>query len=77
MMKYEFHVGQLVRIGNDCPRSDSNFHKRGIVRRVNKYNIVVDMIDPFNDGRTHIDWCKNSLWEPVESMPAFVCKSLL
>ena len=77
-MEYKFHIGQLVRIGNTCPCTDRNYHKRGRVVSLNKGRygvIIVDMIDPFIHGETHITWCSNDLWEPCPDV--ICCESLL
>lgn len=76
-MKYDFHVGQLVRIGNECNKNDPNLGKRGIISKLDKLNITVEMLDPFEDGQTHITWVRNGLWEPCGESAAFYCKSLL
>lgn len=82
-MEYEFHVGQMVRIGNRCPLSDCNYHKTGRVVKLNgKYSntITVEMIDLFvgmKPGHNLVDWCSKDLWEPVPSDKPFICKSLL
>ncbi len=75
-MEYKFHIGQMVRIGNTCPCTDRNYHKRGRVVSVDEVgDIIVDMIDPFSNGKTHITWCSNDLWEPCSDV--ICCKSLL
>lgn len=33
-MKYDLHVGQLVRIGNEVSESDVNRNKRGAHRKI-------------------------------------------
>ena len=77
-MEYKFYIGQVVRIGNTCPVTDCNYHKRGLVVSLNGGgygHIIVDMIDPFESGETHITWCRNDLWEPCPNQ--ICCKSLL
>lgn len=77
-MEYKFYVDQMVRIGNECSSGDPNYHKRGRVKSLNDENfgyMVVDMIDPFDNGETHITWCRNALWEPCPNQ--ICCKSLL
>ena len=75
-MEYKFHIGQMVRIGNECSTTDFNYHKRGKVVSVDEVgDIIVDMIDPFMHGETHITWCSNHLWEPCPDV--ICCESLL
>lgn len=75
-MEYKFRIGQVVRIGNECPTTDTNYHKRGRIVAVDEEGqIIVDMIDPFSGGETHITWCSNWLWEPYSDR--ICCKSLL
>lgn len=75
-MKYDFRVGQMVRIGNEIRSEDSNYHKRGyIVAFGNGGCPIVDMIDPFNTGATKVDWCPSRFWEPCQAK--LTCKSLL
>lgn len=75
-MKYDFRVGQMVRIGNEIRSGDLNYHKRGyIVAFGNGGCPIVDMIDPFNTGATKVDWCPPRFWEPCQAK--LTCKSLL
>ena len=74
-MKYDLHIGQLVRIGNEVSTSDVNFHKRGRIVMFNGALPIVEMLDPFADGRTRIDWCPSRFWEPCQTK--LTCKSLL
>jgi hypothetical protein len=75
-MEYKFRIGQMVRIGNECSATDTNYHKRGKIVAVDEEGqIIVDMIDPFSHGEIHISWCPNWLWEPCSDQ--ICCKSLL
>ena len=56
-MKYDLHVGQLVRIGNEVSENDVNRNKRGRIVRFDKDYPVVEMLDPFTSGETTITWC--------------------
>lgn len=51
-----FKIGDAVRVGRSIPPRDSNYHKRGVVVDIKGVNLIVDMIEPFNSGATHIDW---------------------
>lgn len=74
-MKYDLHVGQLVRIGNEVSRTDVNRHKRGRIVGF-KYDCpIVEMLDPFENGKTRVDWCPPRLWEPCPTK--LTCRSLL
>ena len=55
-MKYDLHVGQLVRIGNEVSESDVNRNKRGRIVRFDGAYPVVEMLDPFESGETTITW---------------------
>ena len=74
-MKYDLHVGQLVRIGNEVSKNDVNFHKRGRIVRFDRSCPVVEMLGPFTDGQTTITWCPSRFWEPYQTK--LTCKSLL
>lgn len=74
-MKYDLHVGQLVRIGNEVSRTDVNRHKRGRIVRFDGDYPVVEMLDPFTGGETTITWCPQRFWEPCQTK--LTCKSLL
>lgn len=56
-MKYDLHVGQLVRIGNEVSENDVNRNKRGRIVRFDGAYPVVEMLDPFTSGETTITWC--------------------
>lgn len=56
-MKYDLHVGQLVRIGNEVSENDVNRNKRGRIVRFDGGYPVVEMLDPFTSGETTITWC--------------------
>lgn len=44
-MEYKFRIGQVVRIGNECPTTNTNYHKRGRIVAVDEEGqIIVDMI---------------------------------
>ena len=76
-MKYDFRVGQMVRIGNEIHSEDLNYHKRGYIVGFTEdcgYPIV-DMIDPFNTGTTKVNWCPPRFCEPCQAK--LTCKSLL
>ena len=49
-MKYDLYVGQLVRIGNEVSKNDTNLHKRGRIVRFDRACPVVEMLDPFESG---------------------------
>lgn len=74
-MKYDLHVGQLVRIGNEVSENDVNRNKRGRIVRFDKDYPVVEMLDPFTSGETTITWCPQRLLEPCPTK--LTCKSLL
>nr|DAG43622.1 MAG TPA: hypothetical protein [Caudoviricetes sp.] len=74
-MKYDLHVGQLVRIGNEVSKNDTNLHKRGRIVRFNGDCPIVEMLDPFESGQTTITWCPQRFWEPCPTK--LTCKSLL
>lgn len=74
-MKYDLHVGQLVRIGNEVAESDMNRNKRGRIVRFDGAYPVVEMLDPFTSGETTITWCPQRFWEPCPTK--LTCKSLL
>lgn len=74
-MKYDLHVGQLVRIGNEVSEGDVNLHKRGRIVRFDGNRPVVEMLDPFVGGETTITWCPPRFWEPCPTK--LTCKSLL
>lgn len=74
-MKYDLHVGQLVRIGNEVSENDVNRNKRGRIVRFDGAYPVVEMLDPFTSGETTITWCPQGFWEPCPVK--LTCKSLL
>lgn len=75
-MKYDFRVGQMVRIGNEIRSEDLNYHKRGYIIGFGDDGYpIVDMIDPFNTGATKVNWCPSRFWEPCQAK--LTCKSLL
>lgn len=74
-MKYDFHVGQLVRIGNEVSKTDVNRNKRGRIVRFEGDCPIVEMLDPFTSGKTTITWCPSTFWEPCQTK--LTCKSLL
>ena len=74
-MKYDLYVGQLVRIGNEVSKNDTNLHKRGRIVRFDRACPVVEMLDPFESGETTITWCPQRFWEPCPTK--LICKSLL
>ena len=74
-MKYDLHVGQLVRIGNEVSKSDVNRNKRGRIVRFEGDRPIVEMLDPFTSGETTITWCPSRFWEPCPTK--LTCKSLL
>ena len=75
-MEYDFRVGQMVRIGNKIPSSDTNYHKRGyIIGFMSNECPIVEMIEPFTNGNTKVDWCPPEFWEPCKTN--LTCRSLL
>ena len=74
-MKYDLHVGQLVRIGNEVSENDVNRNKRGRIVRFDGAYPVVEMLDPFTSGETTITWCPQRFWKPCPVK--LTCKSLL
>lgn len=74
-MKYDLHVGQLVRIGNEVSKTDVNRHKRGRIVSFKGDCPIVEMLDPFAGGETMITWCPPRFWEPCQTK--LTCKSLL
>lgn len=70
-MKYDLHVGQLVRIGNEVSKDYVNRNKRGRIVRFDGAYPVVEMLDPFTSGETTITWC------PAEILGAVSNKTYL
>ena len=74
-MKYDLHVGQLVKIGNEVSKNDVNRNKRGRIVRFEGDCPIVEMLDPFVSGETTITWCPSRFWKPCPTK--LTCKSLL
>ena len=58
-----FKIGDFVRIGGEIPPKDPNYHKCGVVVDIKGDTPIVDMIEPFASGETHIDWLEEWDWE--------------
>lgn len=59
----KFKPGDMVRIGGRITADDINYHKRGIVAPYEAGCLVVNMIEPFNNGATRITWLSENAWE--------------
>lgn len=73
-MKTKFKVGDLVRIGGFVSPNDSNYHKRGIIKKWrDEYFPVVELIDRWSDpSRTFVDYLDCDFWELCEyKFPCF------
>lgn len=70
-MKYDLHVGQLVRIGNEVSENDVNRNKRGRIVRFDGAYPVVEMLDPI------YKWRNNDYLVPAKILGAVSSKTYL
>lgn len=67
MYQRKFKPGDMVRIGGRIAEDDPNYHKRGIVAHNDDGYLIVNMIEPFKDGKTRINWLSEAAWELCDS----------
>ena len=58
-----FKIGDAVRVGGRINPKDPNYHKRGFVVDIKEGVPIVDMIEPFESGVTHIPLLGEECWE--------------
>ena len=58
-----FKIGDVVRVGGCINPKDKNYHKRGVVVDIKEGVPIVDMIEPFESGATHIPLLGEECWE--------------
>ncbi len=71
-----FKIGDFVRIGGKIPPRDVNYYKCGVVVDIKGSDLIVDMIEPFASGKTHIDWPNEDYLELDPNSNSLYCPLL-